>query len=174
VQGLVGGIPYNELGKTTLVKTQLSYLAALHRIELEARVHVDLKMTEVSGTELAKAERKKESKEEASLTEEEKDDLAHREADETRGLELGANYRLSLDFKTWAPHRQAAYVRRYGWPGEAPVSRAAPYEGVTPEVAKGLLRLVKAGKIDERFTRFWEQVSVEFEDRLGATVNRSS
>jgi len=176
VQGLVGGIPYEALGRTTLRKTQLTYLAELHRIELQDRVHVDLEMSRYSGVDVARAERRRKKKAaEEKLSEEEKEDLAHEAEDEARGLELAAQKRLSLEFKTWAPHRQAAYVRRHGWPWEEGEANpeARPYEGMTAVVAKELLELLGSGKLDERFGHFWKQSGApEVQDRLEATAKR--
>ena len=163
MQGLVGGVKYEDLGKTSLIKTQLLYLAVLHHKELDAKVHIDLKMTEFSGTAMAERERK------AADPDEKKDEV--NPADVERGKELAAEYRLSLDFPSWAPHHQAAYVRRHGWPGETPAETAKPYAGMTREVAAGILKVMNAGKLDERFTEgFWEQAPVDVEERLKATA----
>ena len=159
MQGLVGGIPYDELGSTTLKKTQLSYLAELHRMELAARVHVDLEMTRFSGTAVAKLERERSDKDE--------DDNP---LDVERGRELTAEKRLALEFKTWAPHRQAAYVRRHGWPWETEQTRVLPYEGMDPEAAAEMDALIGSGKLDT-FTDFWEQAGDPLiQERLKVTA----
>lgn len=116
---------------------------------MRARVDVDLEMSKFSGTDVAKREREAAAKE---------DGEPENPLDVARGRELAAERRLSLEFRTWAPHRQAAYVRRHGWPWEQGAATSTPYDGMSPEVAGEMLALMNSGKLDT-FTDFWEMAS---------------
>lgn len=138
MRALAAGIPYDEIGDTTLREIDRRWQAKELEVFLYVQPQLELKMMDMSARQLGEAEDETET--DPQKLKEKQDNHARWEA---RGAQIKEEIREQLLFSFMPSGQKAMYVQLHGFPGRKETT-LEPLEGITPQVARTLVKLLEA------------------------------
>jgi len=140
VRALAAGVPYDEIGQTTLLEIERRWRAKELEISMYARPHVELAMLNVSARSLGEAEEPNDESDPAKA----KEDAEKHARWEKLGAPLKAQMREDVLFSLMSEHERAIRVYLHGWPEQKQEQAVTPLEGMSQDAAKAIIALKDA------------------------------